>query len=52
VDASLSTVEGRATSLAKHKRITPDCLASVTRTVGTLTSDLKLMVLHTGVCTP
>ena len=52
VDASLSTVEGRATSLAKHKHITPECLASVTRTVGTLTSDLKLMVLHTGVCTP
>jgi len=52
MNANLATVEQRATKLAKHKRISSDCLASVDGTVGTLTSDLKHMVLHTGVCAP
>jgi len=52
VDASLATVEVRATKLAKHNHITADCLASVDRSVVMLTSDLKHMVLHTGVCAP
>jgi len=52
VNASLATVEARATKLAKHDHISADCLASVDRSVGTLTSDLKHMVLHTGVCAP
>ena len=52
VNASLATVEARATKLAKHNHISADCLASVDRSVGTLTSDLKHMVLHTGVCAP
>ena len=52
VDASLATVEDRATTLAKHDHISQDCLMSVDRAVGTLTSDLKHMVLHTGVCAP
>ena len=52
VDANLATFETRATKLAKHNRISADCLASVDHTVATLTSDLKVMVLHTGVCKP
>jgi len=52
VNASLATVEARATQLAKHQRISADCLASVDGAVGALTSDLKHMVLHTGVCAP
>ncbi len=52
VKASLMTVEDRAAVLAKHGRITPECQAAIDATVGGLSTDLKTMVLHKGVCAP